>query len=74
MDNCFDCVISAYEYVAILEQTLNEVIADVEKEIQAGSESLHYFQVVRHNLAQCEQHMRAGKRCLNNLRRLEKIG
>ena len=71
----FDSVLSGYEYISLLEETVKETVASVEKRIEAETgRSKEYFQVVRYNLAQCEKHLAAGKKLLNNLRRLEKIG
>jgi hypothetical protein len=63
--------------MTLLEQTLAQEVADIEEKLGIGGlnpRTLEYFQVVRHNLAQAEFHMKAGKRALNNLRRLENIG
>jgi hypothetical protein len=73
----FDSIISAYEYVTLLEQTLEEEWNEMERMLAFGNlpkRQVEYIQVVIHNMRRAEFHMKAGKRALNNLRRLENIG
>jgi hypothetical protein len=74
----FDSVESAHEYLRLLSETLTEAKRDIEGDIatQAGSQPprrIEALRLVLYKLDKLEQHVKAGRRVLNDLRTLRRL-
>jgi hypothetical protein len=73
----FDSIESAYEYVAILAETIEGVRQDVDSEIansaEFGPRHKEALQLVSYNLTKLSGHMTASRRILNDLRTLRRL-
>ena len=74
----FDTVESAYEFVSLLRESLDEAYAeildDTQTAVQAGADRrVHALRLVDHKLHQLRQHMLASLVLLNDLRTLRRL-
>ena len=74
----FDSIDSAYEYVALLGDTIQEVRHDIEAEIARGTSEntqrrKEALQLVCYNLTRLSGHMTSSRRILNDLRALRRV-
>jgi uncharacterized membrane protein YccC len=74
----FDSVESAHEYLRLLSETLLEAKRDIEGDIAAEVDSktprrLEALRLVLYKLDKLEQHIKAGRRVLNDLRTLRRL-
>jgi hypothetical protein len=74
----FDSVESAHEYLRLLSETLLEAKGDIEGDLAAQTDSktprrLEALRLVLYKLDKLEQHIKAGRRVLNDLRTLRRL-
>jgi hypothetical protein len=74
----FDSVESAHEYLRLLSETLLEAKGDIEGDLAAEADSqtqrrLEALRLVLYKLDKLEQHIKAGRRVLNDLRTLRRL-
>jgi hypothetical protein len=74
----FDTIESAYEFVSLLRESLDEAAGDVEADIQTalgdGAERrVHALRLVDHKLNGLRRHMLASLVILNDLRTLRRL-
>jgi hypothetical protein len=74
----FDSVEGAHEYLSLLSETLLEAKRDIEGDIavQADSETprrVEALRLVLYKLDKLEQHIKGGRRVLNDLRTLRRL-
>jgi hypothetical protein len=74
----FDSVESAHEYLRLLSETLLEAKRDIEGDIAAQADSqvprrVEALRLVLYKLDRLEQHIKSGRRVLNDLRTLRRL-
>jgi hypothetical protein len=77
-ENPFDTIESAYEYVALLSQTIVEVQREIETDIaladgEKADRRREALQLVAFNLDRLSRHMTQSRRALNDLRTLRRL-
>jgi hypothetical protein len=76
--NPFDSLESAYEYICLLEEALEEARGTIDVDTrEAGQDGadrrLQALQIVSYKLTALNDHMRASRRLLNDLRTLRRM-
>jgi hypothetical protein len=74
----FDSIESSHQYIAMLAETIAEVLSEVETDMkQAQSDSAtrrtEALQLVAFNLTKLSGHIRSSRRILNDLRTLRRL-
>ncbi len=74
----FDNIESSHEYVRLLAETIHEVMAEVEVDMDLARRSgaarrLEALQLVQFKMAKLNEHMTSGCRILNDLRMLRRL-
>jgi hypothetical protein len=78
LQNPFESLESAYEYICLLETALDEARGTVEEqartsEVEGADRRLQALQIVMYKLHSLNEHMHASRRLLNDLRTLRRI-
>lgn len=77
-DQQFDSLESAYQYIAVLTEVLEETRQDIEAEVVAAERShatrrLDALQLVSFKLERLRHHLDSSRRVLNDLRMLRRV-
>jgi len=78
MENTFDSIESAREFIALLTEAVVEAKRDVEADVEResasmGSRRLEALRLTLYNVEKLEFHMNKGRRILNDLRSLRRL-
>jgi hypothetical protein len=77
-DNRFDSLESAYQYVSILGEVLEETVREIEEEASVARDAnarrrVHALQLVSFKLERLRHHLDGSRRTLNDLRMLRRL-